>query len=77
MKLINKLYEIMKILCQDFKENQAFFYDNINLFIEDVFLDYGAEELIAEIFCNNYTLLCKLPNSLPKIGNRNLICALF
>ena len=65
------------MLCKDFRANQNFFYENINAFIADIFLDYGAEGLIAEVFYNNYTLLCKLPNSLQQIGNKNIVNYLF
>jgi hypothetical protein len=47
------------ILCKDFKDNQIVAYSQIAVFINDIFKDYGAEELICEIFRNNYSLLCK------------------
>jgi len=37
----------MKIISKDFKKNQIYLYDNIHLFIPDIFQDFGAEELIS------------------------------
>lgn len=47
------------VLCKDFKDNQIIAYSQVKVFINDIFKDYGAEELICEIFRNNYSLLCK------------------
>lgn len=41
--LIKKLYQIIQILCKDFRANQDYLYQNLNVFIDDIFKDYGAE----------------------------------
>lgn len=56
------IYEVLMILCKDFRDNQIVAYSQITVFINDIFKDYGAEELICEIFRNNYSLLCKCSN---------------
>lgn len=57
----------MKMLSQDYRDNQEYLYENINVFIDDILKDFGAEELFIEIFRNNYALLCKLPDPMTKI----------
>lgn len=57
----------MKMLSQDYRDNQEYLYENINVFIDDILKDFGAEELFIEIFRNNYALLCKLPDPMAKI----------
>ena len=46
------------------------------LFIDDIFKDYGAEELLLEIIKNNYGILCKLPDPISKLSKRNIINAI-
>ena len=55
------------MLSQDYRDNQEYLYENINVFIDDILKDFGAEELFIEIFRNNYALLCKLPDPMAKI----------
>jgi hypothetical protein len=57
----------MRLLCKDFKDNQEAFYQHLQVFIPDIFENFGSEELLVEIFRNNYSLLCKLPDPLPAL----------
>jgi hypothetical protein len=75
--LIKNVYAIMRLLCKDYKDNQDQFYKHLDVFIEDIFMSHGAEELIIEIVRNNYGLLCKLPDNLEKLGGKNLIKRVF
>jgi len=59
------------ILCKDFRENQFVAYKHLMIFVADIFKNYGAEELLCEIFRNNYSLLCKGPN--PSFDGCNLV----
>jgi hypothetical protein len=59
------------ILCKDFRQNQVIGYNNVMTFVGDIFKNLGAEELLCEIFRNNYSLLCKGPN--PVFTGCNLV----
>jgi hypothetical protein len=70
-ELLRVIYEILVILCKDFRQNQVIGYANIMIFLGDIFKNLGAEELLCEIFRNNYSLLCKGPNA--DFGGCNLV----
>lgn len=50
-------------------------YTQLMIFFEDIFKNYGAEELICEIFKNNYSLLCRGPNE--EFGGCNIVRQIF
>lgn len=60
--LLTRIYSILIIICRDYKHNQVIAYTQTSVFAADIFKNLQAEELIAEVFRNNYSLLCKLPN---------------
>ena len=60
--LLTRIYSILIIIVRDYKHNQVIAYSQLAIFAADIFRNLQAEELIAEVFKNNYSLLCKLPN---------------
>ena len=74
-ELTKSIYEILVILCKDFRDNQVIGYAQLMIFIEDIFKNYGAEELICEVFRNNYSLLCRGPNE--EFGGCNIVRQVF
>lgn len=63
-ELARSIYEILKMICRNYKDNQNTAYYFLQCFVKDVFADLGAEELLSELFLNNYSLLCKVPKGL-------------
>jgi hypothetical protein len=74
---MKNVYEILRMVCRNYRDNQVIAYNFIKCFVEDIFTDSGAEELFSEIFRNNYSLLCKIANELKELHGRNLINTIF
>lgn len=75
-ELIRCIYQILRKVCVNYRENQIIAYRFLRCFVEDIFSDSGAEELFSEIFRNNYSLLCKIPAELRELSGCNLINAI-
>ena len=58
---LKTIYELLKMICHENRQNQLIFYKYIPNFIDDFFYNVGAEELVTTIFENNFSLLCKVP----------------
>ncbi len=72
-QLIKHIYSIFQIICKNYKDNQLIAYRYIDEYVDDIFKDYGSEELLCQIFSHNYSLLCKIPNKIKSIGNSTII----
>jgi hypothetical protein len=75
--LMKSIYQILSMVCRNYKDNQVISYNYLQCYVEDIFTDSGAEELLSEIFRNNYSLLCKVSNGLKELKGCNLINAIF
>lgn len=65
------------MICRNYKANQNIAYNFLQCFVEDVFTDSGAEELLSELFRNNYSLLCKISSNLKELRGCNIIKSIF
>lgn len=45
--LLRVIYEILVILCKDYRQNQVIGYGHTMTFIGDIFKNLGAEELLC------------------------------
>jgi hypothetical protein len=64
VSVIKKIYSILAIICLNNKSNQALSYKYAVIYIEDIFFNYGSEELLIQTFKNNYNLLCRVSKPL-------------